>query len=245
MKAAQHARPGAVRFIVPSAPALRRAPPMGPEWAHEVKWDGWRLQVWKEGDEVRLLTRNRRDVAAQFPDVAAAIKALPSRSLVLDGELVAFDAKNRPDFHELRRRRPNAVGMMFDALFIGDEDLRALPWTARRRRLERALRPSRGGVLLLSEIWDDGPGLLRAVAKQGLEGIVSKHRNAPYRSGRTDAWVKVKGRTGRKPTADGSGASRSVKSARFFPWQHTPFRRPALASYRPQMCLRSMLRAAC
>jgi len=181
-----------VRFIVPSAPTLRRLPPVGPDWAHEVKWDGWRLQVWKEGSDVRLLTRNRRDVTARFPDIAKAIAALPSKVLVLDGELVGFDRENKPDFNELRRRRPNAVVMLFDVMTIGDEDLRPLPWSARRRRLERAVSRGTGGVLMLSEVWDDGAALLRAVAKQGLEGIVSKHRNAPYRSGDTDAWIKVK-----------------------------------------------------
>lgn len=181
-----------MRFITPSAPRLRREPPIGKEWAHEIKWDGWRLQAHKRVGAVTLCTRNRRDVTQRFKAIADAIGALGPKSLVLDGELVAFDENNRPDFHLLRTKRAPVIAFLFDVLEIDGEDLRGEPWRVRRRRLERLMARNRSGVLVLPEVWDDGPALLRAAAQQGLEGIVSKHREAPYRSGDTDAWIKVK-----------------------------------------------------
>jgi len=181
-----------MRFIIPSAPTLRREPPSGKEWAHEIKWDGWRLQAHKRVGAVTLYSRPGRDITKRFKPIAEAISALKAESLVLDGELVAFDADNRPDFHLLRSKRAPVIAFLFDLLEIDGEDLRDETWRLRRRRLERLLARNRSGVLVLPEVWDDGPGLLRAATVQGLEGIVSKHREAPYRSGRTDAWIKVK-----------------------------------------------------
>ena len=179
-------------FVRPCAPALRREPPIGPEWAHEVKWDGSRLQAHKEGATVRLYSRPGNDISARFPAVADAVKALPRRDLILDGELAAFGDDGRPDFHLLRTRRPAVVAWLFDIMSSDGKDLRGLPWTDRRRLLERLMARNKNPVLQLSEMWDDGAALLRAVGEQGLEGIVSKYRNAPYRSGHTDAWIKVK-----------------------------------------------------
>lgn len=179
-------------FIRPCAPALRRIVPAGPEWAHEVKWDGWRLQAHKDGPAVRLYSRPGNDISGRFSAIADALKALPRRELILDGELVAIGDDGRPDFHLLRKRKPPAVAWLFDLLLIDGKDLRRLPWTERRAQLERLMVRNKSPLLQLNEVWNDGPGLLRAVGEQGLEGIVSKYRNAPYRSGNTDAWVKVK-----------------------------------------------------
>lgn len=183
--------PTTTAFIRPCAPILRRLPPTGPEWIHEVKWDGWRLQAHKWFGAVRLYTRTERDVAEEFPLVIQAVRALKARSLILDGELIATDAAGKPDFHALRRRRPVVLYVVFDILHLDGVDLRREPWTVRRRHLTRLLARGPTG-LQLSEIWDDGAALLLACAEQGLEGIVSKHRNAPYRSGNSDAWIKTK-----------------------------------------------------
>jgi bifunctional non-homologous end joining protein LigD len=87
------------RFIRPCAPTLRREPPAGPEWAHEVKWDGWRLQTHKTRKGVMLFSRPGNDLIDRFPAVAEAVAGLPRRSVILDGELVAFGDDGRPDFH--------------------------------------------------------------------------------------------------------------------------------------------------
>lgn len=180
------------RFIRPCAPVLRRVPPIGPEWGHEIKWDGWRLQIHKAAADVRLYTRRERDVSDRFPAILAAVRRLKARSLILDGELVATGADGRPDFYALRLRRPTALAVVFDLLLLDGIDLRPEPWCRRRMLLRRVMprKPIEG--LHLSDVWDDGAALLRAAADQGLEGIVSKHRHAAYRSGPTDAWVKVK-----------------------------------------------------
>lgn len=194
----QDPAPGAEReatlahFIRPCAPTLRRAPPDGPEWAHEVKWDGWRLQAHKTAAGVRLYSRPGNDISDRFPAIVAAVKALPRRELILDGEVVAIGSDGRPDFYQLHRRKAHAIAWIFDALMIDGADLRRLSWSDRRARLDRLMARNRSDVLRLSESWDDGPALLRAAGEQGLEGIVSKLRTASYRSGPTDAWIKCK-----------------------------------------------------
>lgn len=181
------------RPIVPCAPVLRRVPPEGRDWVHEIKWDGWRLQAHKlSSGDVTLYSRPGNDITKRFPYIAEAIAALPRQSIVLDGELVAFNEDGKPDFHLLRRKRAAVVAFLFDVMESNGADLRGKPWRERRRFLERVMQRNRSEDLRMSEIWTDGAALLRAVGELGLEGIVSKHREAPYRSGETDAWVKTK-----------------------------------------------------
>lgn len=182
----------ASRFIRPCAPALRREPPPGHDWVHEIKWDGWRLQAHKTAAGVVLYSRPGNDISDRFPAVAEAVAALPRRSLIVEGELVAFGDDGRPDFHQLRRKRAAVVAFLFDILESDGADLRSKPWKERRVFLERLMARNKSPLLQLSAVFDDGPALLRAAGEQGLEGIVSKHRNATYRSGHTDAWIKVK-----------------------------------------------------
>jgi hypothetical protein len=163
---------------------------------------------------VLLYSRRGNDITKRFPAVAEAIATLPGGDLILDGELVAFNDVNRPDFHQLHRRRPTTVAWLFDLMHLGDEDLRDLPWTQRRRRLERLMARNKSDALHLNEIWDDGEALLRAASEQGLEGIVSKWRSSPYVSGDTDAWVKIRWRAGRKANAGGSSASDRMRMRR-------------------------------
>ena len=98
--------------------------PEGAEWNHEIKWDGWRLQAHKRADGVTLYSRPGNVLTARFPRIAEAIADLPRRSLVLDGELVAFDRTNRPDFHLLRSKRAPVVAFLFDILDCNGGDLR-------------------------------------------------------------------------------------------------------------------------
>lgn len=79
------------QFIRPCAPVLRRTPPTGPDWVYEVKWDGWRVQIHKDNGTVRLFPRPGNDMTSRFPGIAAAVADLPRRSMILDGELVAFN----------------------------------------------------------------------------------------------------------------------------------------------------------
>ena len=132
------------------------------------------------------------NISDRFPAVAEAVAGLPRRSLIVEGELVAFGDDGRPDFHLLRRKRAAVVAFLFDILESDGADLRAKSWKDRRVFLERVMARNRSPILQLNQTWDDGPALLRAAGEQGLEGIVSKYRKASYRSGHSDAWVKVK-----------------------------------------------------
>jgi hypothetical protein len=106
---------------------------------------------------------------------------------------VAFNEDGRPDFHLLRRKRAPVIAFLFDVLECNGADVSSRPRRERGRFLERVMQRNRSGELRISDVWTDGAALLRAVGELGLEGLVSKHRDAPYRSGDTDAWVKVKG----------------------------------------------------
>jgi bifunctional non-homologous end joining protein LigD len=187
--------PAFTRFIPPCQPTPRAAPPRGPGWQHEIKFDGWRLQLHKAGTQVRLLSRHGHDLTSGFPEIAAALGALPAETAILDGELVALNGEGLPDFRALHRRSSGAplAVWLFDLLEADGRDARASPLCQRRQRLEDQLAVlPRDGVLRYSERFDDPHRLLAAAHDLGLEGVVSKRCDAPYRSGRRPEWVKIK-----------------------------------------------------
>jgi bifunctional non-homologous end joining protein LigD len=183
------------RFIPPCQPTLRTAPPRGPGWSHEVKFHGWRLQLHKAGTRVRLRSRHGHDLTSTFPTTASAIATLDATTAILDGELVATNAEGMPDFRGLQCRSadtPLAV-WVFDLLEVNGCDVRALSLEERRYRLAQQLASRSGdGTLRYSESFADPARLLAAAHDLGLEGVVSKRLDAPYRSGRRPEWVKVK-----------------------------------------------------
>jgi bifunctional non-homologous end joining protein LigD len=179
-------------FVRPCAPALKRTPPDGPEWAHEIKWDGWRLQAHKGGDAICLMSRSGKDITRRFPLIAEAMLAFPAREVILDGELISINEAGELDFHALRSRWPDAAAIIFDVLFYNGKDLRPQPWFKRRAQLEKIMARNKSPLLQISDVWNEGDKVLQVAAESRLEGIVSKYRNAPYRSGPTDAWQKVK-----------------------------------------------------
>ena len=132
---------------------------------------------------------------SRFPSIACAVGALPVRSVVLDGELVAHNAKGMPAFHELHLRRapPEDLAVWaFDIMEMDGADLRHLSLATRRGRLERLLARADLPALRLSETFPDPERLLAVCNEHGLEGIVSKRADRPYASGRTKNWIKVK-----------------------------------------------------
>lgn len=138
-------------FIEPALPLLRSEPPPGPLWSHEVKFDGWRVQVHRDGGEAVLLSRHGIDITARFPHVARAASQLPVASFVVDGELVAFNAQGRPDIDALSCRGCNAYLCAFDILFADHEDLRPLPLRVRRGELFNILRDAASSHLTVPE----------------------------------------------------------------------------------------------
>ncbi|HKN68712.1 MAG TPA: DNA ligase D [Gemmatimonadaceae bacterium] len=181
------------------------------DWIFELKLDGYRLLAGKQHGEARLITRNGNDYTDVFPEIARAIKALPLDNFILDGEVVCLDAEGIPRFSRLQQRgrlsspldiKRAAVELpatyyAFDLLTLDDLDLRPLALLKRKEFL-REVVPKLGPVRALDHIVRDGEAFLAQVAKLGLEGIIAKKADAPYRAGRTDKWIKIKS----EPTSD-------------------------------------------
>lgn len=165
-------------------------------WAYEPKWDGFRAVVHVNG-RVTVWSRRGSDLTDRFPEVAGLAAAVPSDT-VLDGELVVLDAAGRPDFEAIRRRgllgrvEAPATFVAFDVLRVGGRDLLAQRFRARRAALEGLSLNGHGCVTTPSR-QGDGPALFDATREQGLEGVVAKRLDSPYRPGvRTKLWVKCK-----------------------------------------------------
>ena len=175
--------------------SLTNAPFHRPGWVYEEKYDGIRVLAEKDGAGVRLLSRNLRDRTADFPDIVAAIAALPAPTLVLDGEVVVFEASRVSRFQLLQRRDDGAakpVYALFDCLFARGQDLRGRPLTERRRVLEAEVKP-KPPLQLARRLADGGLKAFETAQQLGLEGLVAKRLASVYRSGtRSPDWLKVK-----------------------------------------------------
>jgi bifunctional non-homologous end joining protein LigD len=156
---------------------------------------GFRVQVHIIGKTVELYSRSGGRFRRRFPLLVSVLGELPIRPSVIDGEIVASNATGIPDFWRLflRSAKPNELHVWaFDLLALDGKDLRKLPLEARQRRLQVLVRRFDCPVLLHSEAFDDGEALLRVAEEHGLEGVVSKRRDAPYSSGACRGWRKVK-----------------------------------------------------
>src|SRR5688572_21765182 len=169
--------------------------PEGKDWLYEVKLDGYRALIVKDGGRVRIISRNEKDLTAAYPPVAAAAKRLTADSAVVDGEIVAVDAQGRPSFQALQHRGAHPghaiVFYAFDLLHLDGRDLTGLPLEERRVRLPHVLEKS--GVLLSQELPGTAAQVTAAVRNLGLEGVIAKRRDSRYDAGqRSGAWVKLK-----------------------------------------------------
>lgn len=183
-------------FIRPAEPTLARAPPQGDTWSHELKWDGWRLQITK--DETGIWLRTRTGRLLDLPRLTQTLARLPAKSFIIDAELVACDPQGRCDLAKLRqalaRKTENALVMRgFDIMHLDGQDVREKPLRHRQKLLAGLIKKARIKQLLMSEgLIGDPQAILAFAETHRLEGIVSKKREAPYRSGKTRAWVKCK-----------------------------------------------------
>ena len=173
--------------------------PSGKNWLHEIKLDGYRIEARRDRGKVQLLTRKQLDWTHRFEPIAAAIKALPADTALIDGELVVEDDKGRLNFSLLQTdlkdgRTDRLVYWAFDLLSLDGQDLTGEPLTARKAALQRLLKgESRKGRIRYVEHFDgDGPAIFKSACEMNLEGIISKLRDAPYRSGRSDNFIKTK-----------------------------------------------------
>jgi bifunctional non-homologous end joining protein LigD len=180
-------------FILPAQPVQRDTPATGADWIHEIKHDGYRIIVRRDGESVRLYSRRAIDWTARLPAIAEAVGRLNARSFTLDGEAVVVGPNGLTDFDALRRRSAGDLAVLyaFDLLEYDGNDLRCMPLETRKATLGSLLKQS--GVIRLSEhIAAEGPDVFAHACKLGAEGIVSKRLGSVYSSGPCHAWVKVK-----------------------------------------------------
>ena len=186
------------RRVPPQLATLSARVPQGPDWLHEIKYDGYRILAELKDGKALLRTRAGNDWTGSFAPVARALETLRAREAVLDGEVVVLDAKGRSDFQALQNalsegRKDGLVYYAFDLLFLDGRDLRALPLEERKEALAALLRRAgEGRVRYSSHVDGAGEDFHREACRLSLEGIVSKRRSAPYASRRTDDWLKVK-----------------------------------------------------
>ena len=174
--------------------------PSGDGWLHEQKFDGYRILaeigVAKTRRAVRLLSRRFKDWTAQFPAIADAVAALPVKSALLDGEVAAVMPDGRTSFQALQnafgRRDANLVYFVFDLLALDGEDLTRLPLEQRKARLAKLVGKRADAIRYSDHVIGHGDAFFKLACKRGLEGIVSKKRDAPYAPGRGKTWLKTK-----------------------------------------------------
>jgi bifunctional non-homologous end joining protein LigD len=174
----------------------------------ELKHDGYRALLIKEGERTSMLTRRGNDLLSLFPEIAVDLKKLPD--IAIDGELVMLDEKGKPEFHQLRGRcairDPGSIGVAarakpaavfaFDVLQLRGKDLRALPLLKRKAALQKELSRTER-IVYCQHVGESGEKLFQAADQLGLEGVIGKRADRRYMRGRTMNWVKVKTAHGR------------------------------------------------
>ena len=187
-------------------PETRERPFSRAGWVFEMKYDGFRMLAAGGAGEARLFYKSGHDSTRVFPELAQAVAALPFRGLLFDGEAVVLDDQGRPNFQRLQRRGLRvrladvhhaaaanpATLFLFDLLAFEDFDLRPLPLTARKEILRRVIPADNPWLRLSEEIPERGEDLYAAISEMGLEGMVAKRADSPYRSGYSADWLKVR-----------------------------------------------------
>src|SRR5579872_2947831 len=178
-------------------PTRSTSVPSGPDWLHEVKYDGYRLRLERDGNSVRLITRNGYNWTDRYPWIVEAARKVRQKRFVIDGEAVILGVDGISDFNALHSGKHNEEVQLcaFDLLADGGDDLRKLQLSMRKASLERLLARRPEGIFINPfERGEIGPDLFLAACNMGLEGLVSKRRDRPYQGGRSKAWIKVKNR---------------------------------------------------
>jgi bifunctional non-homologous end joining protein LigD len=188
-------------FVPPMLATLVEDPPGGADWLFEIKFDGYRAQIAANGDDVRIYTRSGLDWSDKFPQIVQAARALNCDGALLDGEIVVLDGEGRSDFGALVGALESGKGQMhcfgFDLLALGGASLTAQPLTARKAALKTLLKNAAKSRIQYSEEFsasakNAGAKMLQTACARGLEGIIAKRRDLPYRGGRHGGWQKIK-----------------------------------------------------
>jgi bifunctional non-homologous end joining protein LigD len=189
-------------WIAPMLATLTDRPFSDPSWIYETKLDGQRSILFRRGDGLRLMTRNRKDRTSHYPDLEQAARGAIGADLIADGEIVAFDGP-RTSFSRLQGRMQNArpsaalvaqqpvIYYLFDLLWFDGRDLRGRPLTERKDRLREAIAFA-DPIRYSDHLEEDGELALRAACEQGLEGLIAKRAGSPYVTGRSREWLKFK-----------------------------------------------------
>ena len=187
-------------FIEPMHPTQHAKVPTGAQWQYEIKLDGWRGQLHLRASVAKMFSRNGHDITDKCATIATAAGDIQARTAIFDGEIVVVqDSRGVPDFLALRSAMSRGQGRLlffaFDLMHLDGFDLRAASLADRRAVLKQVLANKPGGRILMSETIDleEPPALLyRHACELGMEGLVAKRVDAPYRSGRVQSWIKVK-----------------------------------------------------
>ncbi|HEX5874572.1 MAG TPA: non-homologous end-joining DNA ligase [Pyrinomonadaceae bacterium] len=186
-------------FVSPQLATLVDKPPEGEQWLHELKFDGYRLICHLNGRQIRFWTRNQKDWTGKFAAVGKAVKALPLKSAILDGEIVALDPSGRASFQRLQQsiNKGSSSGLIFhifDLIYLDGFNLTRVPLRERKGVLAELLGPvGESGLLRYSDhIEGNGAEFFKEACKLGLEGIVSKLAESMYESTRSRNWLKIK-----------------------------------------------------
>lgn len=169
-----------------------------PGWVYEEKYDGYRMLAFKEGERVRLISRNLKDFTRKFPEIVKALSQLKAKTLILDGEVAVFDERLVSHLGYMRGAPADllltpAMYVAFDCLFARGRDLMAEPLRKRRSVLEREVRGAEGPIVLARRLASDGLEAWKEVVAHGWEGLIAKDPDSLYQpGGRTRSWIKVK-----------------------------------------------------
>ena len=183
----------AAGFILPCRPTVAARPPSGAGWLHELKHDGYRLQIHVRDGRVKLYTMNGADWSKRYPRIVEEAARIKGHAII-DAEAVCLDSKGVAQFDLLHNRSNDdaALALGFDLLALNGNDLRKRPLIERKTALSKLLIRSKGGIQYVEHADGHGERMFEAVCRLGLEGIVSKRSSAAYRSGPTRTWIKVK-----------------------------------------------------
>ena len=188
----------AVTFIEPMKARIVESPPASGDWLYEIKFDGYRALALKDGPNVRLFSRNEKDFSEKFPAVTEAVASLEADEAVIDGEIVALDAKGVSSFQllqalEIGARPPPVYYYAFDLLQLNGNNLRGHPLVERKAQLEQLLKKAPDPVRFSASLGDNAGQLLKQARRLGLEGLIGKREDSLYEAGkRSGAWIKLK-----------------------------------------------------
>jgi bifunctional non-homologous end joining protein LigD len=181
-------------YIEPCIPTRVDKPPVGPQWIHEIKHDGYRMIARKRDGRVNLFARRGFDWTDRYPLICTAVAKIPRGFVVIDGEAVYCDDTGLAVFDKLHSRRHDdqVILYAFDLLELDGEDWRPRPLEERKARLEMLLAKAPAGIRYSEHLEGDGAAIFALACGLGAEGIVSKHRERAYRSGPSKTWLKIK-----------------------------------------------------